>query len=242
MNLHTCLEGLLHILLPRTCFACGADMPFKNTDALCNMCAGAVQVPGPLICRRCGVPLKDGGAHCFHCRGSKADKYACKVIRSAWVFSAVTRGAIHAFKYSGYTHLADYFASALLARFKAYPELACADVLVPVPLHPKKERRRGYNQALLLAKAFSGKLGLPVLDGVLRRGRNTPSQTKLDRAGRLANMNGAFVCADSQAVKGKVILLIDDVATTGATLEGCARALRLAGAKRVMAYTLAREP
>lgn len=233
---------MLHVLLPRTCFSCGADMPFGVHIPLCAACEKALKFPGPLICRRCGVPLKDGGAHCYHCRGSKADQYACKVIRSAWVFTPVSRGVIHAFKYSGYTHVAEYLGASMLARFKQYPELASADALVPVPLHPKKERRRGYNQSVLLARAFGRQIGLPVWENVLVRGRNTPSQTKLNRAGRLSNMDGAFVCADVSRVKGKTVLLVDDVATTGATLEGCARALRQAGAKRVMAYTLAREP
>lgn len=233
---------LLHVLFPRVCFACGRDMPFGEHAPLCQNCEKALRFPGPLVCRRCGVPLKDGGAHCFHCRGSKADGYACKIIRSAWVFSPVSRGVIHALKYSGYTQVADYLGAAMLKRFKTYPELASADVLVPVPLHPKKERQRGYNQSVLLARSFGRRLGLPVLETALARCRNTPSQTKLNRSGRLTNMDGAFVCTDAASVKGKIVLLVDDVATTGATLEGCARALRAGGAKRVMAYTLAREP
>lgn len=195
-------ELLLHILFPRTCFACGADLPFRYADPLCPACRGAVRVPGPLICQRCGTVLPSGGAHCARCRGSKAKKFKCKVIRSAWLFGPQSRALIHAFKYSGYAFLADYLGAQMAQRFKELPELAEAQVVVPVPLYPKRQKWRGYNQAELLARAF----------------------------------------AATADVRGKTVLLIDDVATTGATLEGCAQALREGGAKRVIAYTLAREP
>ena len=126
-------------------------------------------------------------------------------------------------------------------RFAQHPELAGAEVLVPVPLFPKRGRRRGYNQSELLARQLARHIGLPVDTQALARVRNTVSQTKLNRQGRLQNMAGAFLCKRPFDIKGKVVLLVDDVATTGATLEGCAQALRAAGAKKVLAYTFARE-
>lgn len=125
--------------------------------------------------------------------------------------------------------------------FCRYPELSGAELIVPVPLFPAKFRARGYNQSEWLACNFSQHTGIPLCTSLLKRTRDTISQTTLNRAGRLANMTGAFTCVEPQQVKGKVILLIDDVATTGATLEGCAVALKMAGAKRVLAYTYARE-
>ena len=114
-------------------------------------------------------------------------------------------------------------------------------MVVPVPLFPKRNRTRGYNQSELLAKNFAPRVGLTADTKSLVRIKNTVSQTTLGRMGRLANMKGAFSCKNPAAVKGKTVLLIDDVATTGATLEGCAAALKAAGAKKVMAYTFARE-
>ncbi len=233
-------ELLLHILFPRTCFACGADLPFRYTSPLCPSCRNAVRVPGPLICQRCGTVLPSGGAHCARCRGSKGKKFKCKVIRSAWLFGPQSRALIHAFKYSGYAFLADYLGTQMALRFKELPELAAAQVVIPVPLYPKRQKWRGYNQSELLAKAFARKVHLPVESRWLVRVRDTAAQAKLHRQERLDNMAGAF--AATADVRGKTVLLIDDVATTGATLEGCAQALKEGGAKRVIAYTLAREP
>jgi len=112
------------------------------------------------------------------------------------------------------------------------------DVLVPVPLHPARERRRGHNQARLLAAEMAPRLGLPMVEGLARL-RNTPAQVGLSRAQRLVNVRGAF-CATDAAVTDKCVLLIDDVCTTGATLGACADALRRAGARSVWALTLAR--
>ena len=129
----------------------------------------------------------------------------------------------------------------MAVRYKNYPELAEAEVVMPVPLFPKRNRTRGYNQSELLAENFAPLVGLPLDSKSLVRIKNTISQTTLGRVGRLANMKGVFAYKNQEPIKGKTVLLIDDVATTGATLEGCAEALKAAGAKKVMAYTFARE-
>lgn len=234
-------DGVLHVLLPNTCIACRKDLPWRAKEPLCSSCRGAVKPVGNLYCLRCGKPLADGGAHCYHCRGSKGSKYKCQVIRSAVVFGPQVRELIHAFKYADQPYLADYLAGWMNEQWEQYAPLAEAQVLFPVPLHRKKYKQRGYNQSELLARSLAGLRGLPLDSSSLVRLRNTPSQTKFGREGRLQNMSGAFSCVNPQVVKGKTILLIDDVATTGATLEGCAQALKEAGAKKVMAYTLARE-
>lgn len=238
---HNLLKLFLHFWFPRTCFACGRDLAWRAEDPLCPACAGSLTPPGPLICQRCGAVLKSGGAHCYACRGSKARQYKCRVIRSSFVFNSSSRALVHALKYARADYLARYMGRLMGENFAQYPELAEAEVLVPVPLFPKRGRARGYNQSELLARELAKVIGLPVNTTALARVRNTVSQTTLGRAGRLANMSGAFLCTHPAEVKGKVILLVDDVATTGATLEGCAQALHAAGAKRVLAYTFARE-
>lgn len=234
-------HGLLHFLFPRACVCCGCDLPYDTDDYICKTCAGQFVRPGPLFCQRCGVNLPSGGAHCHACRGSKAKTYKCRLIRSAWVFNAPSRAFVHGLKYGGNDYLARSMGRQLAQNFSAYKELADTELIVPVPLFAHKERQRGYNQSELLARAFCKRTGLPLDTGALVRTRDTLSQTKLGRTARLANMQGAFSCPAPMRVKGKIILLMDDVATTGATLEGCATALRQAGAKRVMAYTYARE-
>lgn len=235
------LDLLLHVLLPNTCHACRRDLPRRSRAPLCAGCTAEIKVPGPLYCLRCGKPLPDGGAHCYQCRGSKAKKFKCRLIRSAVVFGPQVRGVVHAFKYTDKPYLAGWLAEWMNRRWAAYPELARAELLVPVPLHAKKFKSRGYNQSELLARELGRLRGLPVDALSVVRVRNTPSQTGFGREGRLQNMSGAFACVRPEQVKGKTVLLIDDVATTGATLEGCAEALKAAGAKAVMAYTFARE-
>lgn len=136
--------------------------------------------------------------------------------------------------------MAEFLGERMAQEFIKHPELTPIDWVVPVPLHPKKRRMRGYNQSQLLAESFCKRTGLSLRGEVLLRQRDTLSQAHLKRQERLINMLGAFAALPD--VKGKRILLIDDVATTGATLEGCAAALKQAGAKQVMAFTLAREP
>lgn len=235
------LKRLLHFLFPRTCFSCGADLSWNGESALCASCFVGLKRPGPFVCRRCGVALKAGGAHCYNCRGSKGKAYKCSLIRSAFAFNASSRGLVHALKYGGADYLAREMGKLMALRFCTYPELAAAETVMPVPLFPKRRRKRGYNQSALLARALARETGLAYDGTSLVRTRDTISQTTLGRKGRLVNMTGAFVCARPQAVKGKIFLLVDDVATTGATLEGCAAALKAAGAKKVFAYTFARE-
>lgn len=234
-------KRILHFLFPRTCFSCGCDLPWDASSSLCASCEKGLKHTGPLICRRCGVTLKSGGAHCYNCRGSKAKTYKCSVIRSALAFNASSRGLVHALKYGGADYLAREMGKRMAVHFCKYPELASAEIVMPVPLFPARQRKRGYNQSALLARAFAKETGLYVDETSLVRTRNTRSQTKLGRKARLDNMTGAFLCRRPEDVKGKVILLVDDVATTGATLEGCAAALKAAGAKKVFAYTFARE-
>ncbi len=232
---------ILHFFFPRTCVACGCDLSWQTQEYLCEDCLQGLTPPGPLICRRCGVALPSGGAHCYACRGSKAQKYKCSLIRSAWVFNTSSRALVHGLKYGGADYMAFSMGRQMARNFCRYPELSAAELVVPVPLFAAKLRSRGYNQSERLAHSFAQHTGLPICTSLLKRTRDTVSQTTLNRAGRLANMTGAFTCLQPQQVKGKVILLIDDVATTGATLEGCAAALKAAGAKRVLAYTYARE-
>lgn len=231
---------LLHICFPRTCAACGCDLPWQAEEFLCKNCASQLVHPG-LICRRCGVELPSGGAHCYACRGSKSKQYKCRLIRTAWVFNTPSRALVHELKYKGADYMAAYMGKQMAQAFCRYAELACAEIVVPVPLFPAKLRARGYNQSECLAASFAKHTGLPLACAVLKRTRNTTSQTKLNRQQRLSNMVGAFVCARPQQVRGKVVLLVDDVVTTGATLEGCATALKAAGAKQVLAYAYARE-
>ena len=124
--------------------------------------------------------------------------------------------------------------------YQQNPEFFEADLLVPVPIHKSRLRERGFNQALLLARDLGRMAAVPHAE-ILARKLKTKSQTSLGRKDRLENIKDAFICIDKRAVKGKAIILIDDVCTTTATLEECARTLRKAGAREVLALTALRE-
>jgi ComF family protein len=223
-------------VFPRTCLCCADDVPRAADHPLCARCREAFPVWRGLACRICGVPLPDGGARCFACRSRRR---GFRFARSAGLLDGTLRHCIHRLKYEGRERLAAPLAERMAEVWRERRELQGAELLVPVPLGFFRERRRGYNQAERLASALSALIDRPVWP-VLRRRRGGTSQTRLSRTERIANVRGAFGVRRGMSVEGRKLLLIDDVCTTGATLDECARALREAGATRVDALTAAR--
>jgi len=158
-------------------------------------------------------------------------------IRALTVFDGRMRHAIHAFKYRGVAALADPLGEALASFWLAAP--APAHAIAPVPLHPQRQRERGYNQAELLARRVGRKANLSVYPAALRRVRATAVQMTLGADERKANVADAFRC-DMDVLRGGAVLLIDDVCTTGATLDACAQALKKAGVTAVHGLVIAR--
>jgi ComF family protein len=158
-------------------------------------------------------------------------------IRSVAYFEGVLREAVHCLKYSGRTVLAEPLGELMAAYWMQHP--TPVDLVVPVPLHPTRLRERGYNQAALLAREMARRVGLVVEERTLIRQRATASQVELDSRQRKKNVFDAFCCCDN-SLTGKRVLLIDDVCTTGATLEACAVALYAGEVRSLQALTLAR--
>lgn len=231
----------LYIFLPRTCFCCGADMARKDANLLCPSCrTDLTSLDKGLVCQRCGLPLPDGGAHCYNCRGSKAAKFKCSFIRSSLKFTPASRALVHALKYQKYIQTADFFVPFLYKTFLANPEYFEAEYIVPVPIHKSRLKQRGFNQSLLLGRGLSARCNIPCEELLVRK-LKTKSQTSLGKKERLENIKEAFELAKGANVRRKAIILIDDVCTTGATLEECARVLKAAGAREVLAITALRE-
>lgn len=159
-------------------------------------------------------------------------------IRSVFLFRDEIRDVIHALKYRGARDILRPLAGRIAESWH-YHDMP-SDVLVPVPLYKKREAKRGYNQAVLVAKTLGLQIGLPVVAGVLCRVRDTVSQTRLNRDERKQNVDAAFACVTCAPFAGRRVTLVDDVATTGATLEACATVLLACGAQSVNAFTLAR--
>ena len=220
----------LNLLLPPRCVSCGRLGAWFCADCL----SGIVRVTPPL-CRRCGYTVVSEGL-CTHCQTSPL-RIEC--IRSVCFYEGVCRKAIHAFKYDGCTVLARPLGRLMSDYWTRYPTLSCADVVVPVPLHPARLRERGYNQAGLLAREMANVVGLTSDERCLARLRATPPQVGLSGRQRKDNVRGAFCCSGEECA-GRQVVLVDDVCTTGATLEACAAALYQAGAGGVRALTLAR--
>lgn len=221
---------LLDLVFPRRCLGCGS-----SEDFLCSACRDSLPRIAPPICRRCGAPLKRGEL-CARCQeaGPELDG-----IRSLFVFEGLARQAVHSLKYRHFKALAGSLGG-LLAEYLASNPLP-ADVIMPVPLHPRRLRERGYNQSALLAEELGKRAGIPVMENGLLRAKYTPPQARSsDSAQRLANVQGAFLYR-GEPLHGRHVLLIDDVCTTGATLEACATPLKTREAASVWALTVARE-
>lgn len=226
------LAAALDLLFPPRCAACAALGPAAGP--FCAVCAGALLPIGDFRCPACGLPYEGQGTPhlCEHCERRPPSFDSA---RAGYVLGGPIADAIHRFKYADRPHLA-----APLARLLADLAPPGTHLLLAIPLHPGRLATRGYDQAMLLARPLarlSGK-GLGHIRA-LRRTRDTPPQVSLDRAGRAANVAGAFI-ADPRRVAGRNILLVDDVLTTGATAEECARVLKKAGASRVDVLTVAR--
>ncbi len=208
-----------------------------------HLCTGCAESVGRIVapfCERCSQPFAGAITQQFTCSNC-ADRevhFDCAV--APYLSRGVIRDFIHAFKYNGQFHLRHVLAGWLAAAFED-PRIASrkVDALVPVPLHHVRYREREFNQAEELAGLVSKKCGAPVLNA-LRRTRYTSTQTKLDRAERMENLRGAFRVRHNAAVKERHIVLVDDVFTTGSTVEECSRVLLRAGAASVRVITVAR--
>lgn len=218
----------LDLIFPPTCPACG-----KLGEHWCEDCQNNVNQLATPICKRCGIPLK---TQTTNCNCSEVFTHLDS-LRSFAYYEESIRTAIKQFKFNRDFALSKSLAIYLINLYNGYK--IEGDTVIPVPLNPNRLRERGFNQAALLAKVFAKEVELPCETQALFRKKNTRSQVGLSRKARLMNVNTAFI-ANPPLVEGKHIILIDDVSTTGATLEACAKALKFAGAKTVNGLTVAR--
>ena len=220
----------LDLLFPQWCVGCG-----KGGDFLCASCCQSLTKITPPVCPRCGKP-QPSGILCPTCVGWQA---AIDGMRSPFRFDGTIRQAIHQLKYRNLRALATPLAK-LLYEYLSTNHVP-GEALVPVPLHHKRLRERGYNQSSLLSRELGKLLNLPVVDNCLVREQHTPPQARTATVDeRRSNVAGAFTCRDHR-LQDKQILLIDDVSTSGATLDACAVALKAAGVSSVWGLVLARE-
>ena len=225
------LKGIaVDLLFPRWCVGCG-----KEGDFICQSCLRSLARIMPPLCPRCGKP-QTSGILCPSCVSWQAE---IDGIRSPFRFDGVIRQAIHQLKYRNLRAQVTTLARLLQDYLATNP--MPGEVLAPVPLHRKRLRERGYNQSSLLAKELGKLTGLPVVDDCLIRQRYAPPQARTSTvAERRSNVANAFACRDNR-LRDKQVLLIDDVSTSGTTLDACATALKASGATSVWGLVLARE-
>ncbi len=226
------IASVVRLLLPNACVACGRAVESRTPDALvCAVCTSRLEPVRP-GCSRCAQPLPPIGA----CRFCADWPPALREVRSAAWLTAAARAMAHHLKYDDYRSLADAMAR-VMRRELPRPD---AGVLVPIPVSPRKLRLRGYNQAALIAVELGKLWDLPVREDLLRRAKDTGTQTALTADARLANVAAAFAAQRPAPGLPVPVIIVDDVLTTGATLRAAASALQAAEWEHITAVTFAR--
>jgi ComF family protein len=230
------LASLGDLLLPPACAVCGALLD-QSTSIVCPEClSGFEPLTGPL-CRRCGQPYP-GAEPCPDCRENQS---SLEKVRSVYAFGGALQEAVLRLKLFHKTRLAAVFADRIATADLSDLNLRDFDLLVPVPLHKRRQADRGFNQSQLIARRLTRLLDVPLAPHHLKRTRATPSQFQMtSKKERRENLKGAFSVNSRHPFGGRAICLVDDVVTTGSTLGACAEALLKSGAKRVAAVTVAR--
>ncbi len=236
-------DALVSLIFPAPCRICEATLDTASRIPICRECLGSLRpLSGPL-CEGCGRPFVSaaaGTARSPLCHLCRRGVYAFTLARSYGIYDGAMVRAITLLKYHAVTPLGGWFAARLAELIAGRPEAFAADVVVPVPLHPSRLRERGHNQAELIARPLARRLRLPLRSYLLVRTKPRPEKLKLTRQERWRTVRGAYALRAGMRVDKLRVLLVDDVFTTGATLDACARALRQAGAASVVGLTVAR--
>ena len=223
-------EAALDRLFPRRCPLCGSALPANAR--VCADCSDTLEYINPPTCRFCGRPV-------FDCACTDQPFVFDRCI-SPFVYTKSIRRGMHRFKFDNNPTVASFFARYMAAVVRRDYKGEYIDIVACVPLHPADTRKRGYNQAQLLARETGQLLELPVHNNLLVKVRHTGVQHSLTRQERQGNISGAYqVSRPYRDLKGRTILLCDDIITTGSTLNECARVLYEAGAGRVLCVTAA---
>lgn len=229
------LQSALDLLYPPHCESCQ-----KPGRLLCRQCVKRLRRIYPPYCSVCSLPVIGRISENFICMNCRHRKFHFQFAVCGYEANDVVRLLIHRFKYHGISRL-ERILSQLI--FRAWRDERVAvlppEILVPVPLHPSRERERGFNQARRLAESLSRQTGIPCVS-LLKKSVSTEPQALLNRRQRRQNLRGAFILRHNKPLNGRFVMLVDDVLTTGSTLEECSKTLLAGGARAVSAITVAR--
>jgi ComF family protein len=234
------LNDVSDIIFPPRCLGCAEILHPHRRQLFCSVCMEEIKFITGNLCPVCGTTFSDSPATSHLCGNCMENKTYFSCARAVVSYETIILNTIHQFKYGNNISIGARLAS-FMADF-SFPDVDFTgySLIIPVPLHIKRLRQRGFNQSLILARALAKKWQIPVNFSQLKRHRFTLTQTGLNKAERKKNIKGAFEVSDKKNIAGKNVILVDDVYTTGATINECARILTKADAKKVTALTLAR--
>jgi len=231
------LAACATLVFPPHCFLCRKTLVFAPNSCLCSFCQENLQWNTPPFCVKCSRHVKSSINLCANCRSGRIH---FDFAYAALQFNEPLKALLHQYKYQRATALRILFADRMLRFIQEHQlDMARFDLIIPVPLHPAALRMRGFNQSLLLAKEIARHFSIPYSAKALLKIRPTRSQSELKRKERWTNLTGAFTINHSVRLKGKNVLLVDDLLTTGATASAAAKALKNAGCDTVGVLTLA---
>jgi ComF family protein len=232
------LSGALDLLLPRVCVSCDQLLSHTETGVVCTLCwSRLLRLPSPQ-CDRCGHPLSTGS-----CRWCDLLPPFVRAVRSVcWMPAEPASSIVHALKYGGWSRVAEEMAERMSRLSWPRDVIDERSALVPIPLASARTRERGYNQSALIAAGLSKRWRVPVWGNLVVRSRETRSQTRLTPEQRLGNVAGSFQIGarNIDALQGSHVMIVDDVVTTAATLNACAKVLFDAGARIISYVTFGR--
>lgn len=233
-------DHFLDIIFPRHCLGCDILLDGESLSYICRFCLNSISFTAGFACAFCKSPVR-AGKTCVYC---VKDHHLDQLLVTASYENPLVEKILKTMKYRFVQSLTENVAELMIRYFKKTAkqlENKNSIVIVPVPLHRQRFNWRGFNQAEIVALKIGEYFGWLVITDVLKRIRNPRPQADIDdRLSRIKNMRGVFGTTDSDSLVGKTILLIDDISTTGSTLNDCARALKGAGAKEVIGFVFAR--
>jgi len=238
------IDWLFDWLYPPRCRACRGRIAGRDTEYFCSLCRKHIQLVGHPLCNICGRPFPDASGDDHPC-GVCLERPPQFVAARAWACypheeEHPLRQVVQKFKYGRKVALGKPLGRLMARGCREFLAAVNADLIVPVPLYPKRLRWRGFNQSVLLGREVSRAYGIPMDPFLLQRRRETAAQTQLPEDERRRNVRGAFALHPDRRAKEKRILLVDDVYTSGSTVNECSRTLKQGGAKEVYVLTLAR--
>jgi len=234
------LDAALAFCYPEICQVCGKSRATPEQCFVCEKCSARLRRVQDPFCRRCGLPSQGAITTSYECANCQELRLSFSSARAAIIANDVALDLIHKFKYQRGAWFEPLLAGLLIE--SARTELAAGgwSCIVPIPLHPTKQREREFNQAERIARRLGAATGLPVRTDRLRRVLPTRTQTLLSRQERMENVRHAFAADGAEGLDGDRVVLVDDVLTTGATADACSRVLLKAGAAEVCVWTVAR--